>query len=439
MERLGTTEYSLKSTHAPGPLGLRHVVESQSTGEELLADIVSPDEDAYLIALCQNIVATRGLTDHPGVANVREAGALPEARYFQVVEMPPLAHPISNGQRRLSESELWEVAQSLVASLMHLHRRELAHGALSPARIYENRNDVLLGELWHAHTAAGRPLHGELSKHLPHKLPAYALPFMAPEVLLGAPPDREADVFSLGAVLFYLLTGDSPRDLPPPYTDEEARKALAQAAVKPLADLRPDVSEELEGLLLTMLSSTRGDRPTIFLLQAICDEVVADAEKIGGSDSESSAEESPACRPLSSAVSPALKMPNQALAPGKLVRVTNSDARGGVLWLSLSSADDGSDSQYCVRWVLRAGEGTFALVEKPDIYWDSELQDAPQAIVKVLDRARLLTLTTDEFDRILPEVKVDIESRRDWPASRWRSALAKDLSAAFGEVSERAQ
>jgi serine/threonine protein kinase len=161
-----------------------------------------------------------------------------------------------------------------------MHRRELVHGTVSPACIYQDGEQLRLADLWFAHNADGDALYSELSSYFPAQPPEYALPFMSPEVLLGYPPKRESDIFSLGAVLFYLLTGEAPRDLPPPYADEATREALAEAPVKTLAKLRPDLSGELGGLILNMLTIDPGERPSIFLLEGIC------AELVGGSASD---------------------------------------------------------------------------------------------------------------------------------------------------------
>lgn len=283
MEMLGASEYGIKSKLSDGLIGVRHVVQSQTTGEYLLADVVSPD-DEYLSAVCENAARTRRWTDDPTVANVLEAGWLVDGRYFQVLEMSPLAYPLSELQTRLAETELWVVARSLVASLRHLHRRELVHGTVAPDCIYQDGETLRLAELWFAHNADGDPLYSELSKHFPARAPEFTLPFMSPEVLLGESPERESDIFSLGAVLFQLVTGEPPRELAPPYPDQASREALAEAPLKLLSEMRPDLSEEAQGLILGMLDADPAERPTIFLLEAICSELAGLASATSGSD-----------------------------------------------------------------------------------------------------------------------------------------------------------
>src|SRR5215467_12094686 len=106
MENLGATGYSIKSKYIDGPIGVRHVVKAQSTGDELLADVVSPDDDQYLAIVCRNALRTRRWTEDPAVANVLEAGLLADGRYFQVLEMSPCARPLAELRTHLAEPQL---------------------------------------------------------------------------------------------------------------------------------------------------------------------------------------------------------------------------------------------------------------------------------------------------------------------------------------------
>src|SRR5262249_25727235 len=197
MNRLRDAGYNLVAEHISGPLGFRHVVRSEVSGREWLADVMSPGDDKHLTVICENASRSRRWTDHPSMANVLAAEWLLDGRYFQVLEMTPAARPLSNRKGRLAEPELLMVAQTLVAGLTHMHRRELVHGTIAPTCIYQDGEQLRLGELWFAHNADGEPLYDGLSQYFPSRLPDFALPFASPEVLLGEPPERAADIFSL--------------------------------------------------------------------------------------------------------------------------------------------------------------------------------------------------------------------------------------------------
>ena len=157
-----------------------------------------------------------------------ETGWQNDGTYFQVLEMTPFARPLSGLKLRPDEPQLWVLAKSLIASLMHLHRRELVHGAVAPDSIYQDEDRLRLAELWFAHDADGHSLHNDLANYFSASPPDFAVPFMAPEILCGESPRRESDIFALGAVLFQLLTGRTPRDIESTYTEQAAREALGR-------------------------------------------------------------------------------------------------------------------------------------------------------------------------------------------------------------------
>ncbi len=85
--------------------------------------------------------------------------------------------------------------------------------------------------------------------------------FMAPEQMTGAPDvDARADIWSLGVVLYVLLTGAYP------YGSTDALALVSRiVALKerpaPLSQKRPDVPPALEAVVLRCLSREREDRP----------------------------------------------------------------------------------------------------------------------------------------------------------------------------------
>ena len=82
--------------------------------------------------------------------------------------------------------------------------------------------------------------------------------YMAPEqVMHNRPPDRPTDIYGLGAVAYYTLTGR------PPFTGQTAMEVMiahARDPVTPPSRIRPDLPRDLEAVVLRCLAKDPNDR-----------------------------------------------------------------------------------------------------------------------------------------------------------------------------------
>ena len=82
--------------------------------------------------------------------------------------------------------------------------------------------------------------------------------FMAPEQATGdGEPDARSDIYALGAVAYYLLTGK------PPFQADNPVKILlahAQQSVTPPSKLQPGIPADLEAIVLKCLAKSPADR-----------------------------------------------------------------------------------------------------------------------------------------------------------------------------------
>jgi serine/threonine protein kinase len=83
--------------------------------------------------------------------------------------------------------------------------------------------------------------------------------YMAPEQARGERIDGRSDLFSLGAVLYYLCTGTLP------FGGMNAMAVLSALAIRdprPIHELNPQVPRRLAGLVMQLLAKEPADRPT---------------------------------------------------------------------------------------------------------------------------------------------------------------------------------
>ena len=84
--------------------------------------------------------------------------------------------------------------------------------------------------------------------------------YMSPEqVFADADLDIRSDIYALGCVLFYMLTGN------PPYTSsghlQEVLHMHCEAAIPDVREQRPEISAATQGIIEKCMAKERGDRP----------------------------------------------------------------------------------------------------------------------------------------------------------------------------------
>jgi serine/threonine protein kinase len=144
---------------------------------------------------------------HPNVPAVRIGETVDGVRYFACEEYEgELLSETLQAREALPLAEAVELILQAAAGLQAVHEIGLLHGNISPESILVSKGDD------------GRPL----IKLVGFGMSEPALdavrtlsPYTAPERLMGQPPSVAGDVFSLGAVLYRMLSGRPPGDARP--------------------------------------------------------------------------------------------------------------------------------------------------------------------------------------------------------------------------------
>jgi serine/threonine-protein kinase len=147
------------------------------------------------------------LVNDPGVVGVTDFGTLPSGQAFLVMELvegQTLEEALAEGA--LQPVEALRIARRILVALEAAHVRGVVHRDLKPSNVFltpEGRvkiadfgtalvDDNLRGIKTDAGLILGTPA------------------YMAPEQALGLPADDRADVYSLGCILFRMLSGKPP-------------------------------------------------------------------------------------------------------------------------------------------------------------------------------------------------------------------------------------
>jgi serine/threonine-protein kinase len=189
--------------------------------------------------------------------------------------------------RRANTLPIWWVmyiATEALSGLDYVHNLriddkpgDLVHRDLSPDNILVSRfSEVKVGDFG----IAKANIRGRVrTQHAMYKgKPTYS----APEQLEALPDvDRRADIYSMGVILYELLTGQ------PPYSGHDTLNIsmqIREGRVAPIRVLRPEVSADLAAAVMRMLKWDRRERPQTAEL-ALC-ELVEHAPAFGAAKTE---------------------------------------------------------------------------------------------------------------------------------------------------------
>jgi serine/threonine-protein kinase len=147
-------------------------------------------------------------------------------------------------------------------SAAEVHSRGLVYGSLNPRQLVLVRQPDGSPFIKVIGLGLGEPLDLapllERASFMEEGSLTSRLPYLAPEQIRAADDvDARADVWALGAVLYTLLAGA------PPFHGRTAVAILAAVsadAPQPVAELRGDISPELDAVVLRCLSKERGER-----------------------------------------------------------------------------------------------------------------------------------------------------------------------------------
>ena len=222
----------------------------------------SPDA---LDRFCQEGIAASRIK-HPNVVEIHDNGISSTGIAYLVMELlqgHTLAAELSDSCP-LTPHRMVEILLPVCETLVEFHTAGIVHRDIKPENIYLHRGrggevvkllDFGLSKIWGTsdeHTQATMSLGNTVIG---------TIAYMAPERLLNTPYDGRSDVYSLGVIMYRMLSGSAPFQ-----ADGDARYAVAMmqlTAEPPALSVRnPTLPQELTDLVGRMLSKDPDCRPT---------------------------------------------------------------------------------------------------------------------------------------------------------------------------------
>ncbi|MEP6832179.1 MAG: serine/threonine-protein kinase [Gemmatimonas sp.] len=199
---------------------------------------------------------------HPGIVPLFDSGRTDDGQLFYVmpyVDGPTLRSRIGEAGK-LSLNESVALACDLAEALSYAHAQEVIHRDIKPENIFCYGGRAMLADFGIAKVTGNS---ADAISTLSHATSAGeiigTLSYISPEQGTGDAIDARSDLYSLGCVLFEMLSGE------PPYVARQPIAVLAQHVSAPVPELsrrNADVPENMCRLVASLLAKNPSDRPS---------------------------------------------------------------------------------------------------------------------------------------------------------------------------------
>jgi serine/threonine protein kinase/tetratricopeptide (TPR) repeat protein len=192
--------------------------------------------------------------DHPNVCSIYEIGETQDGQLFLAMacyEGETLKERISRG--RLPVGEALDVARQIAEGLASAHENRMVHRDIKPANIFITSNGLVKILDFGLAKLAGQTLLTKTGTTLG------TASYLSPEQAQGQEADFRSDLWSLGVVLYEMITGALPFA-----GDNYEAVIYGILHIEPpsLSEVRPGLSSPVERIVDRCLSKDPGHRPS---------------------------------------------------------------------------------------------------------------------------------------------------------------------------------
>lgn len=253
------TSIGLDHPKAVGPYRIREVLGEGGMATVYLADQLEPVKRTVALKMIKLGMDTRQLVarfeserqalavlEHPSIAKVYDAGASETGRpYFAMEWVHGIPITAFCDREHLSVKERIELLLEVCGAVQHAHQKGLIHRDLKPSNILVGKQDgstvTKVIDFGIAKAIDVRLVDDSIETKLGQLVgtPDYMSPEQAG--LSGTDVDTRTDIYSLGVILYELLTGLLPLDL-----DNSSAFAISQT-IREKEPLRPSRRVTLDG------------------------------------------------------------------------------------------------------------------------------------------------------------------------------------------------
>ncbi len=203
--------YRISGLLGQGGMGVVYRAEHVALQKSVAVKVLHPSSAHEPTIAAQFLVEARAAcrARHPGIVDVTDFGSLRDGRSYLVMELvawPTLSTMLHTAPQGLSIDRALVIARNVAEALAAAAAEGVVHRDLTPANIFVGENDATkIGDFG-------------LARIVDMKSPGQGgragfggtVGYMSPEQWLGEAVDTRSDIYSLGVILFRILSGRAP-------------------------------------------------------------------------------------------------------------------------------------------------------------------------------------------------------------------------------------
>jgi len=252
------SHYKILEKLGEGGMGVVYKAEDTNLGRKVALKFLPPDltRDSEAKTRFSHEAKAASALDHPNICTIHEINETSEGQLFMAMacyEGETLKERIAQGPLPLKEAI--DIAQQIGQGLAKAHASEIVHRDIKPANIFVTGDGLVKILDFGLAKLAGQT-------RLTRKGTTMGtVAYMSPEQARSEEVDQRTDVWSLGAVLYEMVTGELP------FRGEHEQAtiySIINDEPKPLADFQEGVQKELAEVVKRALAKSPEERyPTM--------------------------------------------------------------------------------------------------------------------------------------------------------------------------------
>jgi len=261
--------YEIIEELGKGGMGRVYRVEDKKVKEEVALKLIKPEiaADKKIIERFTNELRTARKIGHRNVGRMYDIGEEKGSHYItmEYVSGQDLKGLIRQS-KRLSVHTALSIAKEICEGLAEAHRLGIVHRDLKPSNVMIDREGTArIMDFGIARTVRGKGITGS---GVMIGTPEY----MSPEQVDAKDIDQRSDIYSLGVILYEMLSGRLPFEADSPFAIGIKHKTEAPQDPR---ELNPQITRDLSGVILKCLEKDKENR------YQTAEQVKSDLERIG--------------------------------------------------------------------------------------------------------------------------------------------------------------